>query len=76
MKKYCKAQNLVHRDYSKHTYTHTGTHTQMNSDYTKLNLHSLKRAANRDLRRTKTAEWSRKHGRSTVLGKEMFSGDI
>ena len=28
-------------------YTHRGTHTQEHSNYTKLNLHSLKRAANR-----------------------------
>ena len=33
-----------------HTRTHTGTRTHEQSDYTKLNLHSLKRAANRDLR--------------------------
>ena len=33
-----------------HTHTHTHTHTHKHSDYTKLNLHSLKRAANRDLR--------------------------
>ena len=30
-----------------HTHTHTGTHTHEHSDYTKLNLHSLKQAAYR-----------------------------
>ena len=39
-----KAQNVVPRDSSKciHTHTHRGTHTHEHSDYTKLNLHSLK----------------------------------
>ena len=54
----CKMQNLVPRDYSKHTHTHSNTHTHTHtgtcthkhSDYTKLNLHSLKWAANGDLR--------------------------
>ena len=52
-----------------HTHTHTGTRTHEHSDYTKLNLHSLKRAANRHLRWMTTAARNRKHGRSTVLGK-------
>ena len=59
-----------------HTYiytcehTHTHTHTKHSeSDYIKLNLHSLKWAANRGFRWLKTAAWNRKHGRSTVLGK-------
>ena len=50
-KSICKAQNLVPRDYSKrahtHTHTHRGTRTHKHSDYTKLNIKSLKRAANR-----------------------------
>ena len=56
----------------------TGTCTHKHSDFTitKLNLHSLKRAANGDFRWMKTAAWNRKHGRSTVLGKEMFLGYI
>ena len=29
-----------------HTHTHTHTHTHKHSDYTKLNVHSFKRAAN------------------------------
>ena len=49
-----KAPNLVPRDYSKrvrarahtHTHTHRGTGTHKHSDYTKLNIHSLKQAAN------------------------------
>ena len=44
------------------------------TDYTKLNLYSLKQAANRDLRWMKTAAWSRKQGRSIVLGKETLLG--
>ena len=38
-----------------HTHTHTQAHTHKHTDYTKLNLHNLKQAANRDLRQTKTA---------------------
>ena len=66
-----------------HTHTHTYRHPHtraywlywltIRTDYTKLNLHSSKRAANRDLRRMKTAARNGKHGRSVVLGKEMFS---
>ena len=47
-----EVKNLVRRDLSKHTQTHTHTHTHWgtsihkHSDYTKLNIHSLKRAAN------------------------------
>ena len=43
---------IVPRDYSKrarvctHTHTHRGTHTHKHSDYTKLNIQSLKKAAN------------------------------
>ena len=39
---------IVPRDYSKRacTHTHRGTHTHKHSDYTKLNIHSLKKAAN------------------------------
>ena len=57
-----------------HTHTHIHTHTHEHTDYTKLNLHSLKQAANRDLWRMKTAECNGKHGRSVVGGKEMFWG--
>ena len=49
------------------THTHTYTHTHQHCDYLKLNLHSLKRAINRDLRWMKTATRNRKHGRSTVF---------
>ena len=38
-------------DYSKHMHAHTEEHT----DYTKLNLHNLKQAANSDLRQTNIA---------------------
>ena len=42
-------RSLDPRDYSKHiacTHTHTGTRTHKHSDYTRLNIHSLKWAAN------------------------------
>ena len=41
-------QNLVPRDQFKriHLHTHRGTRIPKHSDYTKLNIHSLKRAAN------------------------------
>ena len=66
-----KAQNLVHRHYSKRI--RARTHTRAFWLYKlKLNLHSLKRAADRDLRWMKSAARNGKHGRSTVLGKEMF----
>ena len=63
---------------STYTYmhTHTGTCTHVHSNYTKPNLHSLKWAAIRDLRRMKTAARNRKHGRSTVLEKIIISGYI
>jgi len=60
-------QNLVPRDCSKHTYSHThtvthtthiGTCTHKHSDYTKLNLHSFK-WANGDLRWMKIAAWKK-----------------
>ena len=61
-----------------HTHTHARTHartcTHEYTDYTKVTLHSLKRAAISDLRWMKTAARNRKHGRSTVLGKEKFLG--
>ena len=57
-----KAQNLVRRDYSKSTRTHK------HADYTKLNLHNLKRAANKDLRWMTTSARNGKHSRSIVLG--------
>ena len=74
----CKAQNLVHKDSSKciHTQTHRGTRTYERSDYTNLNLHILRWAASRGFRRMKTAAWNRKHGRSTVWEKEMFTGCV
>ena len=52
-----------------HTYTHTEAHTHKHSDYTKLNLHSLKWAATEMDEDISTEQ---KHGRSTVLGKEML----
>ena len=61
-------QNIVHSE----TRAHTHTHTHKYSDYTKINLHSLKLAANRDLKWMKTAALNRKCSRSTVLGKEVF----
>ena len=59
-----KVQNLVCADYFKcmhmhaRMHTHTHTHTYEHSDYTKLNLHSLRQAA--DLGWMKTAAWNRK----------------
>ena len=44
----CKAQNIVHGDYLKSSYVraHTQrTRTHEHSDYTHLNLHSLKRTS-------------------------------
>ena len=51
------------------TYIHTHAGTREHSDYTQFNLHSLKLAANSDLRWMKTTAWNQNHGRSTVLGK-------
>ena len=65
-----QARTHAHTHARAHTHTHMGTHTHNYSDYTKLNLHSLKRAPNREM--DETAAWNRKHGRSTVLEKEMF----
>ena len=51
-------QNLIRRDFwhtrthartHTSTRTHTGTRTHEHTDYTQLNFHSLKWAANRDL---------------------------
>ena len=53
-----------------HTHTHTQAHTHKHTDYTKLNLHNLKQAANTDLILMKTVAWNGKHGRSTVLGEK------
>ena len=72
----CKAQHFIHRDYSKRARARGHTHTHEHSDYSKLNLHSLKREANRDFRRMETATRNRKHGRSTVFGTEVFLGYI
>ena len=55
-----------------HTLTHTGTRTHQHTDYTKLNLHNLKRAANRDSRQMKTAAWNGKCGRSIIFGGKCF----
>ena len=62
-----KEQNLVCRDFQAHT--HRSTHTHEHTDYTKLHLHNLKQAANRDLRQMKTAARNGRHGGSVVLGK-------
>jgi len=51
---------------------HTHTHEQF--DCAKLNLHSLKKAANRDLRWMKMEAQNRKHGRSIVFGKNKILG--
>ena len=57
---------------SVYKHIHTCTHTHEHTDYTRLNfIHNLKRAANRSLRRMKTAAQNENHGRSIVLGKEM-----
>ena len=55
-----------------YTYTHRDTHTYKHTDYTKLNLHNLKQAANQDSRWIKTAVQNIRHGRSIIWGKEMF----
>ena len=60
---------LTHTHAHTHTHTHTGTCTHEHTDNTKLNLHSLKQAANTDLRWMKTAAQNRKHGRTIGLGK-------
>ena len=39
-------------------YTHTHTHIQRHTDYTKLNLYNLKQAAKRNLSHMKTAMFS------------------
>ena len=62
-----KEQNLVCRDFQ--AYTHRSTHTHEHTDYTKLHLHNLKQAANRDFRQMKTAARNGRHGGSVVLGK-------
>ena len=85
-----QVQNLVHRDYSKCTHTHTQappphTHTCTHAlTHTGTHTHGhtdytslIYTAKNRqqtDLRWMKTAAWSRKRGRSTVFGKETFLG--
>ena len=59
-----------------HSYTHTDrvTRTHKHSDHTKLKQTQLKTGSKRpgDLERMKTSERNRKHGRCTILGKEMF----
>ena len=59
-----------------HTHTHTGTYTHECANYTRLNLHNLKWAANRNYRWVKMAALNGKHDRSIVslLGKQMFWG--
>ena len=54
-----------------HTYTQAPEHTSILT-IQKLNLHSLKRAANRDLRWMKTAARNRKHGRSIVYSLQVY----
>ena len=49
------AHTHTHTHKYTHTHTHTNTHTHEHTDYTKLDLHNLKRAASRDLRRMTTA---------------------
>ena len=47
------------------------TRTNEHSDYTKLNFHSLKQAADR-LEMGEDSSMEQKHGRSIVLGKDML----
>ena len=70
-------QYLVLRDYSKrirvHTCTQSPAHTSIIIDYTQLNsvTTNLRKITNRDWRRRKIEAQSVKHGRSSVLEKEM-----
>ena len=69
----CRVHMCMRMHTHMHALTHTGTCTHEHTDYTKLNLHNLKRAANRDSRQMKTAEWNGKCGRSIVFwGKKNF----
>ena len=61
-----------------HTHTHTHTHTHRHpptqsehTDYTKLNLHNLKRAANRDFRNGKRGT-ERKTWKVYSFAEKMF----
>ena len=51
-----------------HRHTHRGTRTHKHFDYTKLNTHSLKRAANApgDL------EWIKTHGTENTAGLQFW----
>ena len=55
-----------------HTYTHTEAHTHKHSDYTKLNLHSLILAVNRDFRWMKTAAQNREYVSLQFWEKKCF----
>ena len=62
------------------TYTHTHTHTRTHkhTDYTKLNLHNFKQAANRDLRWKNVAAvqfWVCSTGWSTSVGLTCHVGE-
>ena len=48
-----------------HTHTHRGTRTNKHSDYTKLNVHSLKQAANA---RETWNGWMKMHGTENMAG--------
>ena len=65
-------QTHTHKQTHRCTATPTGTHTSKHSDYKKLNLHSLETWDG--WRHFPTQ--NRKHGMSTVLGKETFLGYI
>ena len=54
----------IHTHTHTHIHTHTGTHTHKHSDYTKQQTPG-RLGMDEDA-------WNRKHGRSTILGKEMF----
>ena len=67
----CRVHMCMHMHTHMHALTHTHTHRHLHTDYTKLNLHNLKRAANRNLRRMKTAARNGKYGRSLILAKRL-----
>ena len=57
-----------------HTHTYRGTRTHKHSDYTKLNICTKLKMGSKcpgDLEWMKRSAQNRKHGWSTILGKEM-----
>ena len=64
-----------------HTHTHTHTHTQASTHTSILTIQSLiytdyNRAANKDLRRMKTAARNGKHGRYIVLERKKCASHL